>query len=187
MSLFSATCGATEFNKHKKPVCVTNNKKIVVKCLYAEEFIWFSFGAPHFALEMGRRSTCWSVGRQPGVRELLLKHLREKAGLPICQDISNSSFCQANLRSGVPENYATKDSKIGIQKDQLFSRQFRTSSLPLFPGVEADGHQSQPRDWERSLVESEPRGKFQQTCLLCQSHWCNVRQLLRAQLSAVEK
>jgi len=58
----------------------------------------------------------------------------EKAGLPICQDFFNSSFSQAKLRLGVLENYATKDSKIGIQKEHLFPRQFgKSSSFAFFP------------------------------------------------------
>jgi hypothetical protein len=73
----------------------------------------------------------WTTARSEGVA---VETPPEKAGLSICQDFFYSSFCQAKLGPGVLENYATKDSKIGIQKEQLFPRQFgKSSSFAIFP------------------------------------------------------
>ena len=96
-----------------------------------------------------------------------------------------SSFCQAKLRPGVLENYATKDSMIGIQKEQLFPRQFgKSSSFAIFSQAWKLMDTSPTlvtRD--RSVMKSEPRGTFQQTCFLFQSHWYISRQLPQAQLA----
>ena len=128
------------FNKHQKSVCVTTNihqqqENPCEVSLCRKVYLVFILGTT-LCPEMGRTSTCWSVGRQPGVRELLLKHLRKKQGCRSAKTFFTfySSFCQAKLRPGVLENYATKDSMIGIQKEQLFPRQFgKSSSFAIFP------------------------------------------------------
>ena len=134
-----------------KSVCVTTNihQQQESPCevsLCRKVYLVFILGTT-LCPEVGRTSTCWSVGRQPGVRELLLKHLRKKQGCRSAKTFFTVHSAKQNLDLEFWKTMPPKTARLASRKNNCFPGNLASHHLlPFFPGVEADGHQSQPRD-----------------------------------------